>query len=572
MDNQELDLKEKSPELRVDESESAAAPVLVPLSNCPNRGSAIGQYSLIELIANGSCGEVWRGADASGAHVAIKLFRKELLSGGDSVRRFHQEAKMLERISHPNVVSILNSGETADGTPYIVMELIDGETIKDLLQTQGVFEPKQAAKIAREICRALMGAHAEAVIHRDLKPSNVILTSRNDAKLVDFGIAKAVGYTGETLTQVGVVIGTPFYMSPEQCLGATVDARSDIYSLGCTLFEMLTGSKAFESSSPVEAISKQLSPDRTNIRSRLRATGSPSSLRSIVLKCLEREPSNRYQSVSQLEHDLGAFAVGAPLRYAGAQNKGKLFIAAVVVLIAIGVALTQLPNNHSDLPQILPVGPGIAITNRFTNRPIFSDPSAANLKEAVAHAAAKKVSLAEANLMEANLSGAHLDGADLRSADFSRADLMGCQLNGANLSGSDFSSGVLEGAQLQSANLNDASFSGAQLKCSNLSYAQCRNANFISCGLNQANLDHADLREANFTNADLKQTSLRFSRCDHAKFDNVNLTWAHFDNAHLNNATFGNSPPYYLNAPGADLSGTGLIVNPQGFVKQPWQQ
>jgi uncharacterized protein YjbI with pentapeptide repeats len=588
MQYHESDIKEKSPELRADESETQAA-VLVPLSSKQDHVTTIGQYSLLELIADGSSGEVWRAVDGNGASVAIKLLRTELLSNADAVQRFHQEAKVLRRISHPNVVSILDFGETTDGSPYIVMELIEGQTIKSVLETQGVFEPKLAAKIAREMCRALTAAHAETVIHRDLKPSNVIITNKNDARLVDFGIAKAVGYSGETITQLGGVVGTPSYMSPEQCLGVTVDARSDIYSLGCTLFEMLTGAKAFESNNPVEAIAKQLDSDRTNIRTMLRATGAPSSLHSIVLKCLEREPSNRYERVSQLEHDLGAFILGAPLRYAGAQNKGKLFVVAVMALVAVAIALSQF-QSHRVIPaqihpaevrafpaEVHPAGPGIEIRNRFTNKPIFFDPSAANLKEAVEDAAAKKISLAKAYLSGADLRHANLCRLNLRGADLTQADLRGCQgdcylcgadLRHANLDRSKLCSADLNQANLEGCQLNYANLLGANLTQCNLSHADCRNANFSASHLGQAHLDYADLTDANLSGGDLTQTSLRYARCDHATFDDVKMVQTFLNHAQLHKASFVNVTPIQVTAGHAEVGGTGLSVSAGGFLQR----
>jgi serine/threonine protein kinase len=571
MQEYQPDLKEQSPELRVYESETKA-PVLVPSSGKPDHLTEIGQYKLVELIAKGSSGDVWRAGDGTGVTVAIKMFRKELLSNADALQRFHQEAKMLVRVAHPNVVSILNFGETADGSPCIVMEFVEGQTIKSLLETEGVFQPKTAAKFAREMCRALIAAHEQTVIHRDLKPSNVIITKKNDAKLIDFGIAKAVGYTGETITQLGELVGTPAYMSPEQCLGKTVDARSDVYALGCTLFEMLTGEMAFASNSAVEAIAKQLTADRTSIRSRLRATNASSALQSIVLKCLEREPANRYATVQELEHDLSAFMVDAPLRYAGAEMRGKRFLVAAAALMGAVVACIlvfkqPLPPvaNSDNVSKIIPAGAGIDIRNCRTGARIFFDPSAANLKEALEDAARKKVSLFQADLAHADVDQANLQGLDLRSADLRRAKFHHCQLNQANLSGADLSMATCWNTQFQFADLSDANCRAASLiQCSFL-YANCKNTNFADGKLTQAHFDYANLRGANLAKADLIQTNFRYAHCQYAKFDAATVSQTIFDHASLHNASFASSDPTQVRALHAELDGTGLSA-PDGFL------
>src|ERR1700733_6577900 len=343
MQLQDPEVKTVSPELKVDDEpdgkskslvvsahgeSDAEAPAAATLKAAPPTAPAISPqptadavdipgYHLHELIARGSSGKVWRATDPRGATVAVKVFSKELSSDPENSRRILQEVKNLKRISHPNVVSVLDSGETADQSMFISMEYVKGQTVKDLLEQDGVFEPQRATTIAREVCRALTAAHAQTIIHRDLKPSNIVVTEENTAKLIDFGVAKASGYSGETITQLGDIVGTPEYMSPEQCLGGLVDERSDIYSLGCTLFEMLTGMRAFPAANAVEAIAKQISNDRSKIHAGIKATGVSPKLQHIVIKCLEREPSKRFQSAAELEHDLSAYLLGVPLRFTG---------------------------------------------------------------------------------------------------------------------------------------------------------------------------------------------------------------------------------------------------------------
>jgi serine/threonine protein kinase len=620
-EKQDLDVEEKFPDLRCEKPDASSSNELAclqhpDLSHVP---ANISQYRFVKLIESGSCGVVWQAVDEHGAAVAIKLFRKDLLSNADAVQRFHQEAKMLRRISHPNVVSILDFGKTTDGFPYIVMDLIEGRTIKSLLKTDGVFEPKHAAGIAREICRALIAAHAQTIIHRDLKPGNVIITSRSDARLVDFGIAKAVGYSGETITELGGVVGTPAYMSPEQCLGESVDSRSDIYSLGCTLFEMLTGSKAFESSGMVEAIAKQLSPDRSDIASRLKATGAPPALQSIILKCLQRLPSDRYATASQVEHDLSAFILGVPLRYCGMQKGKTVFWAALICTVAMALlALSHFLNQRAVQPPaqspvtFLPsppisIGTGVEIRNRFSNKLIFSDHSASDMKQALTHAAEQKISLGQADLRNAQLDHAKLNGLDLHAADFSgasfvqaeftnvdlrdsiffmanlcqanfrstdcsnaqfvQADLGQCHLSSNNFNKASFVSAHVGGADLDNSNFRDAGFVKADLMGTSMKNAHCEYANFVLAILDGAGMQGAHCEHANFNTANLSNTQMQYAHCENADFSYATLNGTWFEYAHLRNACFRGCSPLQVRASHAELDNTGMSINLYGELQ-----
>jgi serine/threonine protein kinase len=383
MQFQDPEVKTVSPELKVDDEPDGKSKALVVSAHGENDAPAVPPaapqtaqaisahtapdavdipgYHLREVIGRGSSGSVWRATDPHGATVAVKVFSKELSSNPDNSKRILQEVKNLKRISHPNVVSVLDSGETTDHSMFIAMEYVKGQTVKSLLEEDGVFESQRATTIAREVCRALTAAHGQTIIHRDLKPSNIVVTEENTAKLIDFGVAKASGYSGETITQLGDIVGTPEYMSPEQCLGGLVDERSDIYSLGCTLFEMLTGMKAFPSANAVEAIAKQISNDRSDIHTGIKATHVSPKLQQIVIKCLEREPSKRFQSAAELEHDLGAYLLGVPLRFTGKHSstasQKRLIVsaglAACVFIGLVGFFGTHLPVNKPEPDQEL---------------------------------------------------------------------------------------------------------------------------------------------------------------------------------------------------------------------------
>lgn len=218
------------------------------------------------------------------------------------------------------------------------MENVEGKNLRTILNESGAFTPKRAAVVAREVCRALTAAHESGIIHRDLKPGNIILDENNIAKVVDFGIAKAVGSSNDTITEYGAVIGTPAYMSPEQCLGQKVDERSDIYSLGCTLFELLTNEKAFDAETAMIALAKQINKDRSHLKPILDQHKIPTDLQKIVLKCLERNQENRYSSAAELDHDLSAFLLEVPQFGANdnwQMNKNTQLVICLCALLAV---------------------------------------------------------------------------------------------------------------------------------------------------------------------------------------------------------------------------------------------
>jgi len=316
-------------------------------------------YSSLHELARGSSGTVFIGrSNLDGTSVAIKIFHKELIPNAEALRRFEREVKTLSRLCHPNIVKIITYGTTDESSPFIVMELVDGVSIRTVLDTKGVFEPHRTAVIGRQICHALETAHAQSFIHRDLKPNNILIDSHDVVKIIDLGIAKVAGSCNDTITEYGAIIGTPAYMSPEQCLGQRVDQQSDIYSLGCTLFEMLTGTKAFQSTTSVEAIAKQIAPDRSHVKLRLRSIGASKPLQSIVIKCLERNPLRRYKTVAQLDYDLSAFLLGIPLSFACSRYNVVGFTRIALLLVATANCVYSCTKLQYD--QRTPFAPHLA--------------------------------------------------------------------------------------------------------------------------------------------------------------------------------------------------------------------
>src|SRR5579883_975806 len=265
------------------------------------------RYELDHLIARGGMAEVYRARDRLlDRPVALKVLFPELSVDRAFVERFRREAQAAANLSHPNIVPVFDWGEDT-GTYFIVMEFVDGRPLSAILKSSKVLSPERAADIGASVAAALGYAHKNKVIHRDVKPGNVLITDEGQVKVTDFGIARALN-TEESLTQTGAVMGTATYFSPEQAEGAGVDARSDIYSLGVVLFEMVTGRPPFMGESPVAVASKHVREDVPAPRSINPAV--PSDLEAVILKCLAKSPDYRYATAEDLRVDLLRFREG----------------------------------------------------------------------------------------------------------------------------------------------------------------------------------------------------------------------------------------------------------------------
>jgi serine/threonine protein kinase/Tfp pilus assembly protein PilF len=280
-------------------------------------GQTVSHYRIIERLGAGGMGTVYLAEDTIlGRQVAIKTLTEASGAGNQHFRtRFLREARAVSALSHPHIATIHDYGETEDGQPYIVMELIRGETLADLMLKEALTIPR-ALEIISEVAEALGEAHAHGIIHRDIKPSNVAINHRGEVKVLDFGLAKqlepaladSLNPERQTLlntqTREGVIVGTPMYLSPEQALGVDVDARSDLFSLGALLYECIAGKPPFFGGSPVEICAKVIREDPTP-PSRLNSSVTREMDR-IVLKALAKKPEVRYQSADEMIADLSA--------------------------------------------------------------------------------------------------------------------------------------------------------------------------------------------------------------------------------------------------------------------------
>jgi beta-lactam-binding protein with PASTA domain len=290
------------------------------------------RYELGEVLGYGGMAEVLRGRDIRlGRDVAVKTLRVDLAREPLFQARFRREAQSAASLNHPSIVAVYDTGEsTLDGTtvPYIVMEYVDGRTLRDLLKSERHIMPTRALEITAEILKALDYSHRNGIIHRDIKPANVMLTRSGEVKVMDFGIARSVAQASAAVTQTAAVIGTAQYLSPEQARGEQVDPRSDVYSTGCLLYELLTGTPPFTGDSAVSVAYQHVREDPIP-PSRVNPDVSP-AIDAIVLKAMAKNPANRYQSAAEMREDIERALSGVPVHATPLLHDQTVSIAPVV--------------------------------------------------------------------------------------------------------------------------------------------------------------------------------------------------------------------------------------------------
>ena len=258
----------------------------------------LGAYRLISPLGAGGMGEVWRAEDTRLLRdVAIKILADHIANDPEWKARFLREARTIAQLNHPNIATIYAIEQEGDKL-FIAMELIEGESLTDML-ARGPMEPREAVRIVRQVGDALEEAHGKGIVHRDIKPDNILVARRN-VKVLDFGIAKQIGGRKETaaLTQGGMIVGTPYYMSPEQALGKTLDHRSDIFSLGVVLYEILAGHRPFAGETMTETMMNIIMTEPPAIGTV--APAAPRGLREIVARMLQKHPDRRFGSAGEL--------------------------------------------------------------------------------------------------------------------------------------------------------------------------------------------------------------------------------------------------------------------------------
>jgi serine/threonine-protein kinase len=257
------------------------------------------------MLGAGGMGVVYRAFDRELEEpVAIKTLRPEALAGGSvALERFKQEIRLARRIAHRNVVRTYDLGEV-NGMYYLTMEYVDGTSLRQLIDTSGKLPVAVALTIGKQLCRALEVAHADGIIHRDIKPQNIVVDPSGFLKVMDFGIARLANPPqGKGLTEAGVSIGTPDYMSPEQLAGVELDARSDLYAVGIVLFECLTGRVPYLADTPWALVAKHIEEDPPSPR--VLNTDVPEALAALILKAMAKDPAQRFASAAEMHDALG---------------------------------------------------------------------------------------------------------------------------------------------------------------------------------------------------------------------------------------------------------------------------
>ncbi len=324
------------------------------------------RYELGEVIGRGGMAEVYEGRDLRlGRRVAVKLLRTDLARDPSFVARFRREAHSAASLNHPNIVAVYDTGETdvsGVAVPYIVMEYVDGTTLRELVKSGHRFTPERAVEITEGTLTALDYSHRHGIIHRDIKPGNVMLSRTGQVKVMDFGIARAVADSAATMTQTSAVLGTAQYLSPEQARGEVVDARSDLYSTGCLLYELLAGRPPFVGDSPV-SVAYQHVRETPAPPSTLNPDVGP-AVDAVVMRALEKRPDDRYDTAAAMRDDLERARLGEPLAGAGA----------VAAAAAVPVAVVAAGTGNDATQVITPVLPG---TGPASAGSASSDPSRA---------------------------------------------------------------------------------------------------------------------------------------------------------------------------------------------------
>jgi len=281
------------------------------------------RFDVLEVLGKGGMGTVYKVRDREvGSIFALKLLHQNLQSDPAVLKRFEQEAKAAEQLDHPNLVPTYSHGVTSSGEPYLLIEYVEGETLAKIIEREGALDADRAIALFEQICSALSYAHDKKIIHRDIKPANIIISKTPGGdyviRVVDFGIAKTINEVDRStrnLTQTGEVFGSPHYMSPEQCLGLMLDEKSDIYSLGCVMFEAMSGKPPFAGSNPIQLVVKHINDKPKPYLPKFSASKMEQSLQSIALKCLEKEAVDRFQDVGEIEHALERIKYGKSVNF-----------------------------------------------------------------------------------------------------------------------------------------------------------------------------------------------------------------------------------------------------------------
>lgn len=531
-------------------------------------GTMIGNYQLINILGRGAAGTVYLARHTELAkQVAIKVLRSELLTDGEALSRFEQEARTICSLSHPDIVSLIDYGNVASGEPYLIMDYVEGTTLSSYCEREHP-EWNSLLPVYMRLCDALSHAHSKGIIHRDIKPSNILLREENGiltAKLVDFGIASITGNDPKdaTLTKTGAVIGSPCYMSPEQCLGYKLDAKSDIYSLGCVIFESICGRKLFDGENAIQIINKQLNEPLAEARKSLLASKMPLLSVNVVLRALQKDPTQRFASANELKAALkdGAsrpIKTVEPIRIS--QKAAGFSILAVCLCIAFSQFSMQ--KAPSVLGSVVGQGPQYSIKHKETGQIIHTF-RAGSLKEALWEATKQKISIEYADLRLADLRAGTMDKVQLPHARLDESNLESASFKFANLTNASIASATCNCAMFAHADLSGTRFDHSHFYNAMLDFAHGDRVSFIKCEMQKARLNYAKLLNANFDGAQLTDAWLNGADLRGASMIEANLSGAQLDGADLRQADLRNCNFQGANLMNADL--TDAVVTDANF-------
>ena len=327
------------------------------------------RYEIGKRIGRGGMAEIFQARDILlDRPVAMKVLFPEFATDPAFVERFRREAQAAANLNHPNIVAVYDWGKV-NNTYYIAMEYVNGRTLADILKQSGTLTPMQVCDVMSEVASALISAHQNGVIHRDIKPGNILVSTTGQVKVADFGIARALGAGVEQgLTQTGAVMGTATYFSPEQAQGVSTDQRSDIYSLGVVMYEMLSGVPPFTGENAVAIAYKQVHERAMPLDQRL--TSAPPEVAAIVAKCMEKSPDDRYSSAEEVRDELRRFVEGMPVLAVSAKKEAER---ATQVLPQTDVNATTVISAQDAATELLPkISP---TATKQTNYPPYDDKS-----------------------------------------------------------------------------------------------------------------------------------------------------------------------------------------------------
>lgn len=391
--------------------------LLRPIIQDPLIGTVLaGNYEILEVLGQGGMGVVYRGKHSLMERVvAIKMLLSQLISDTNSVKRFQQESKAAARLKHPHIIDVYDFGISPAGQPYIVMEFLEGTPLSDLIKKEGQIGVERSIKLISQACDALDHAHKQGVVHRDLKPSNIVLTQYDEetdyVKVVDFGVAKLIevgnNNEGQRLTQAGEVCGSPVYMSPEQCMGQDLDARSDIYSMGIVLYETLTGKLPILGKTMVDTMSKHISEPPVPFNEARPDLYIPERLEWVVLKAMAKDPAQRHQTMEEFKVDLD-LAIPRPgrstvLRTQEQKSPGQALVgfvkevpiwtwaAAVALMVAAGGIIVHAVTDKGAPAPAKVQAPAPQTAPQATTQPTAATTQPAVTPQTTAPAATKTV-------------------------------------------------------------------------------------------------------------------------------------------------------------------------------------